>query len=125
MITAEPIEDVTEISSEWMPQDSHLELMVWAIVQTIKKNGRWVYREVSSGMGDWDELVHELYKEWGQFGDEMAVAKNKYRKMEQIAEKLAKRDEAYTFMMPDGTDGWYYAYCKPAVFRINHEGELT
>lgn len=108
---------------EWNPHEVHLNLMSWSIVQTIKKHGKWFWREVSSGEGGWDELVFELATSFGQFKDELMV-KNRHRKMETIAARLEGQNQPYEFMMPDGTDGWYYAYCKPAVFRIDHEGKL-
>jgi len=123
MVLPETIEE-PEVESEWQGREKHVEIECWAIVQTLQKHGRWTFREVLTGSGGWDELVYELCMNWNQFVDELEVAKNRYKKIDQIADRLAKTGGPYEFKMPDGTDAWYYAYSKPAIFRINHEGKL-
>lgn len=109
---------------EWKKQEDRLEVTTWCIVQTRKKDGRWDYREVEAGFGDWSELVYVLYEDYMQFGTDVETGKNKHTVLDEIAKRLEKQDQPYEFKLPDKTDNWYYAYSKPAIYRVDHEGKL-
>ena len=109
---------------EWMKQSDHLNIHTYTVVMTRKKSGRWEYYESASGLGDWAELVYVLYEDYGQFKEDVELAKNKHDALDSLAEKLAKHDQPYEFKLSDGTDNWYYAYSKPVVYRVDHEGKI-
>lgn len=111
----------------WKKQDEPIEVDCYAIVQVKKEDGRWKYREVVTSQGSWFDLVFELWSNYKIFDDEITLTKSsseKYNKMDEIGDRLSKLDRPYEFKLPDGTDWWYYAYCKPVSFRVDHEGKL-
>lgn len=110
---------------EWKKQSERIEVHTCVIIKTRKKNGRQEYQEVMKCGGDWAELVFILHEDYGQFKNEIEVAKNKHAALDAIAEKLSNLDRPYEFTLPDKTDYWYCAYSKPVIYRTDHEGKLT
>lgn len=113
---------------DWQPHGNSIDISVYVVVKTRKTHDRWEFVEVLSGQGDWSDLVHDLYVDFEQFKQDISTAgstKNKYQVIDRIADKLSKQDQPYEFKLPDGTDEWYYALCKPVRFKLNHEGKLT
>jgi len=90
-------------------------------------NKRWEYTELDSFIGEWNDLVYELYKSYNQFAEEVNHYTKKrelHNKLDEIAKKLEARGMPYEFVLPDFTDSWYVAYIKTVTFRLDTRGEL-
>lgn len=114
--------------SDWKKQSEHIEVSTYAIVKTRKKDGKWEYKELEAGVGDWSDLVFVLWETYEQFQDQLTdtfkTLKAMHEGMDALAATLAKKGEPYEFKLADGTDEWIYAFCRPATYRIDHEGKL-
>jgi hypothetical protein len=114
--------------SDWVSFNKPVEINVWVIIKRRRgKYDKWEYTEINRSLGDWHDLVYELFSCWQQFQDEVAhLSKRsaKHERLDLIAERLSKADMPHEFVLPDGTDDWYVAYCKPAIFRIDSDGGL-
>jgi len=113
--------------NEWISFNKPIPINVCVIIQRRRgKYDKWEYIEISRFMGDWNDLVDELHNVYGLFADEVEYLGRvaKHERLDHIAGKLEKEDMPYEFMLKDGTDNWYCAYCKPAVFRIDSDGGL-
>jgi hypothetical protein len=112
--------------SKWKKQGEHLDVPTYAIVKVRKKEGRWEYQEIESGSGDWADLVFILWENYEQFRDQIvgfSSVKDLHEKLDSLADHVSAKG-TYEFTLPDKTDDWYYATCRPAVYRIDHEGKL-
>jgi hypothetical protein len=113
--------------SDWKRQGEHIEVPTYSIVKTRKREGRWEYKEVESGQGDWNDLVFILWENFEQFRDLIigySSVKELHEKLDSVAANLEKKGVPYEFTLADKTDDWYYAFCKPAVYRVDHDGKL-
>jgi hypothetical protein len=116
------------VSQTWTSGDKSLHVNVCVIIKRRKnKFGRWEYQALDCFHGEWNDLVYDLYEKYGRFKEEVDYITNKaalHDKLDEIADRLARHDTAYEFVLPDRTDDWYVAYVKPAVFRIDADGSL-
>jgi len=119
---------MVKMNDIWTTFDKALEVNVCVIVKRrLGKGKRYEYQEVCMFRGDWNDLVHELYITYNQFVDQVEHLSKKqaiYERLDMIASELERRNSSYEFVLPDFTDEWFVAYCKPAVFRIDGEGNL-
>jgi hypothetical protein len=113
--------------NEWVSFNKSLSINVCVIVKRRSgKYDKWEYTEVSRFVGDWNDLVEELNTTYGIFSRDVEFLPRAARhdRLDGIADELAKKDMPYEFMLPDGTDEWYVAYCKPITFRVDSYGGL-
>jgi len=114
--------------TDWKKQDEDLWVPTYVIVKTRYKDGRWEYKEVEAGSGDWSDLVFILWENYGQFKDQLSDTfkslKAMHERMDDIALGLAAKNRPYEFKLADETDEWFYAWSKSAIYKVDHEGKL-
>lgn len=113
--------------SDWVSYNHPLEINVCVIIKRRSgKYDKWEYTEISRFIGEWNDLVEELNNVYGIFSRDVEFLPRaaRHEKLDAIAAELAKKDLPYEFVLPDRTDDWYVAYCKPVIFRIDSDGGL-
>lgn len=108
---------------EWVSALEKIETAVCCILKyRVGEEKRLEYQVVLTFEGDWEDLVFELNTQFGQFKelDELPRDQRKARRIE-IANSLENKGKSYDFKLPDGTDEWYTAYCKPINFQLDIE----
>jgi hypothetical protein len=113
----------------WVAGNKSIDVSVCIIIKKRKnKTGKWETQEVSRFIGDWSDLVYELYVAHGQFESTTKFLTSKravHERLDEIAFGLSRSGVEYTFMKPDHTDDEYAAICKNVNFKLDHTGQLN
>lgn len=110
---------------EWVSGTTHVNVCVIIKTHRVDKK-RMEFMIVDQFLGDWEDLVFTMYDEYGVFVDELEHLTRTQRNdhISKIASRISTHEKPYEFKLPDGSDDWYVAYCKPLSFRVDPDGTL-
>lgn len=114
--------EVSEVTNEgWNKITEPLLISNWVIVKIRKTPSGYVYKEIASEKGDWEDLVCTLVTDFDQFKDRIMEHMDRRKKndeMEKIARELAAYKTPYPFVLADFTDDWYMGFIMSMNSRI-------
>jgi hypothetical protein len=104
--------NASPFDGEWNKITEPIRTFMWVITKVRKTRGGYVWKEIASEKGDFEDLAYVLWIDYKQFYD--LVPPNSPRdkrdtELEKVAIKLKTAGIPYTFYLPDHTDDFYLA----------------
>lgn len=117
--------NASPFDGEWSKITIPLTTSMWVILKLRKTRGGYVWKEILSEKGDFEDLTFVLWNDYNQFYD--LIPKNSPRdkrnsELEKLASRLKAAGVPYSFYLPDHTDDFYLAIVVNHTTRILPDG---
>ena len=97
------------------------------ILRIKKTSGGFIYQEIESEKGTYEDLAFTLWQDYGQFKDRILphMPRQKiYDELEKISLELERNKIPYSFYLPDFTDDLYIGLVVQTHARIMSDGTV-